>query len=831
MSSTPDRAVYNTLHLADHSAAHTVVQAGRIDTLNLPPAVPAPAFPLRLGDVPQLATAFQPRSAVREALAAAGTTVVLAGGGGVGKSQLAAQHAHRALADGTDLVLWVNATDPAAVATACTAAALAVRAPGATGQPEDAEQDAACFRNWLATTDRSWLVVLDDVTDFAAVAWPSPARHGRGQVLATTRRRGPEASSQGRTLVDVDVYTEDEAHEFLGRRLAAAGRSHLLDEQAAELLAELGRLPLALGHAAAYLIHRNAPCARYLALFRDRDRTLDALLPPRADTERYGRTVTTALLIALDAAQQEEPAGLALPALRLAALLDPAGHPHELWTTPVLTGYLGPDAEDALALLHNYHLVTDAGTGPRAVTLHNLTARAVLDTTPQEDRPYPAAADALAELWPAEVHLERELAATLRANANVLLGRAGDRLWRDGCHSVVHRIGESLHADGLYRAMAEFWEQQVATSTRLLGAEHLETFVVSNSLAAAYREAGRLPDALALLEHLAPRAVRVLGADHRESLTTRGSLALSLRLAGRTEESVALGEAVLIDLRTALGPEHPQVLVVMNNLAGAYRDAERTDEAVAVEEQALDILTRLRGADHPNTLTVRGNLLISYRRTGRTEEAIALGEVLVGDMTRVHGAEHPDTLSAKNNLATCYWQADRLTEAGDLLEQVATARVSLLGPDHPNTLTTQNNLASVYQAAGRAAEATELLERTSAQRTRLLGPGHPATLRTLISLANVYLGAGRAADTIALLEQVIADGPAGHPVVLDSHGWLALLLAERGLSRLAEDPAGAARDARRAVDLVLPLADAHPEILDAVRQQVRFLATLPDQAP
>src|SRR5438445_554812 len=83
----------------------------------------------------------------------------------------------------------------------------------------------------------------------------------------------------------------------------------------------------------------------------------------------------------VDAAQASDPLGLALPALRLAAVLDPAGHPDNLWDSPAITDYLrtrrtpptGTDqvpgagavspatARAAVRLLHRYSLATHDG--------------------------------------------------------------------------------------------------------------------------------------------------------------------------------------------------------------------------------------------------------------------------------------------------------------------------------------------------------------------------------------------------------------------------------------------------------------------------------------
>ena len=72
--------------------------------------------------------------------------------------------------------------------------------------------------SWLASTERSWLVVLDDVTDPEDLdgLWPGgPA----GRVLVTTRCRA--AGPPGARRVPVDAFTRDEALAYLRHRLSA----------------------------------------------------------------------------------------------------------------------------------------------------------------------------------------------------------------------------------------------------------------------------------------------------------------------------------------------------------------------------------------------------------------------------------------------------------------------------------------------------------------------------------------------------------------------------------------------------------------------------------
>ncbi|WP_405003267.1 tetratricopeptide repeat protein [Kitasatospora purpeofusca] len=642
--------------------------------------VPAPGpvvRPVRVGTVPPLASAFQPRPGLREEIdrarerhATVVLTQVLSGGGGVGKSQLAAAYAWQAHAGGVGVLVWVNAAESAQMIVAAYAqAARLVGAPGAAGQ--DAEADAGAFLDWLAVTERSWLVVLDDLTDLEGAQrwWPRPSAGTNigGRVLATTRRRDALVTGSGRAVVDIGTYTRTEALDYLDERFSAADAPHFLDDQAEDLVEALGRLPLALAHAAAYMINEGVECTAYLSLFSDRASRLAALLPPGADTDGYGRQVTTSLLLALDAAEHREPAGLATPAIRLAAHLDPAGHPGTVWATQAVTQYLtahravsgasGPVTPDqaraALRLLHHYALLTHTPhDSNRAVRLHALTARAARETTPPADTPATvhAAAYALAEAWPEQEHTARELTAVLRANSDTLADHAGDILWHPVGHPVLFATGRSLHTTGLFGAAVSYWQR------------------------------------------LAAAAERLRGVDHPDILLCRTHLAYSYRQAGRTGEAIVIEERVLADRERLLGDDHPHTLNARANLAASYWRAGRTGEAIVIEERVLADRERLLGHDHLDTLSARANLAASYWQAGRTGEAIVIEERVLADRERLLGHDHPDTLRTRANLAASYWQAGRTGEATDLLEQVLADRERVLGDDHPDTIVAANQL-------------------------------------------------------------------------------------------------------------------------------------------
>ncbi|MFE0363686.1 tetratricopeptide repeat protein [Streptomyces griseoaurantiacus] len=653
--------------------------AGDLHVHLTPAQGPSVEWPVWVGDVPRPAAAFQPRTRVRKRVAAArdgGGVVVLSGPGGVGKSQLAASLARelrdqkRSDGTGLDLLVWVRATVADQVISAYAEAAGRLRLAGVS--PDDEDGAARLFLRWLAATSRRWLVVLDDVGDPGTVQgwWPDSGA-SRGWVLATSRREDAQLSGQGRTLVRIGLYTDTEARAYLKRRLTDAGHAHLHDSaQASELAAELGHLPLALGHAAAYLINKRPTMADYLTLLRDTRNRLGDLLPASADAEGYGRPVTASLLLSLDAVEETDTNRLARPLLHLASLMDPLGHPATAWTTPQVLDHLRTarpprrrglrrhhppvtktEVHDALECLRTYALITqDTATTPLRV--HALTARAVRETMPRSTLAAAArtAADAITSLWPRHDHEEGELAALLRANMIHLNQLTHPSLWQPTIHPCIFKVSSSLTKAGLYEQAFEYDEATVHTSSS------------------------------------------IYGPGHRNTLTARNNLAVSYYFAGRIQEALDLSERVVADSERTLGPHHPNTLSARNNLANFYKAAGRIQEALDLSKQLVADYERTLGPHHPNTLSARNNLANFYKAAGQIQEALDLSKQLVADFERILGPEHPNTLTARSNLARSYGAAGRIQETLDLSERVVADFERILGPNHPITITTRSDL-------------------------------------------------------------------------------------------------------------------------------------------
>ena len=275
-------------------------------------AAPEPVSPGQPGDtLPLRNPTFTGRTALLEAMRerlAAGPVAVVAlrGLGGVGKSQLALEYAHRMRQSGRyQLAGWVRADSPVTVAEdlAKLAPLLGLPVEGSVG--EIAEQVLGALGS-----RRGWLVVFDNAQKPGDLVRMLPG--GGGHVLITSRNR---VWSGVATQVDLGEFSRTEAVKFLCERSECDEL-----EAAGELADELGNLPLALAQAAAYIDTGSMTIGGYLELYRDpvlARRLRDAGLE---ETE-YPASVARTWLLSFTQLSTEHPAAVEL--LRLCAFLDP----------------------------------------------------------------------------------------------------------------------------------------------------------------------------------------------------------------------------------------------------------------------------------------------------------------------------------------------------------------------------------------------------------------------------------------------------------------------------------------------------------------------------
>jgi tetratricopeptide (TPR) repeat protein len=791
------------------------------------------------GIVPPLADPFYPRQETGPGLATGlrpGQIVVLAPGelikgeqrvpapaaqGGTGKTQLAVEFAHTLWGSkAVEVLVWVTATSRESVITGLAQAAASV---GAGGLDDTAELAAARFTSWLAHTSQPWAVIIDDLVKTSDLdgLWPAgPA----GQVVITTRLPGDtvadavaKATAQSAGLVNDPVvlpiggFSRREALGYLNTRLTDFPDQRI---EALDLGEDLDCLPLAIAQAAAVMMVRQMDCREYRAQLSERRRYMDAREvdnPLGGAGGDMSAGVLSTWSIASECAHELPPAGLAWPALALAAMLDRHGIPGAVLTSPAACGYItghpsaagGADqnlVRRAISNLARVGLVTiDPATPVRTVRMHPSVQAAVRAFIPRAEleQVVLAAADALLETWTdgdSGLQLDqtmRDCAATLREVDSTIL-------WKPEAHPLLFRIGMSFEGGRLVDSAIAYWQSMTSTSTRLLGPAHANAVQARDRLATAYESAGRVADAIAVFASALNDRERNLGPEHPDTVVARARLAHAYSSAGRAE-SIAIYERTLADSDRRLGPGHPSTLSARADLAAAYQAAGRNKDAIrscqmlladserllgvshvstlaarealadaylaanqhkdAIEQykRLLAAHESIRGRDDPDAITARANLASALRRSGKVKDAIAQYERVLTDRERLQGPDHTDTIAARANLAFAYRTAGQLREAILAYEQTLADRERLQGPDHRDTRTARANLAGAYQQAGRVNDAIPHYERVLADSERMQGSGDMETLTDRCSLAAALFAAGRLMEVVTVLQRALAD--------------------------------------------------------------------------
>lgn len=640
-----------------------------------------------------------------------GSAVVqaLRGWGGVGKTQIAIEHAHRFSGD-YDIVWWIAAEDSALIGEQL--AVLAVQ----TGQVEvgaDTASAVAVIKAYLRGIDR-WLLIFDNAEDPAAIRKWLPG--GPGHVMITSRIGGWEHIA---ATVAVDVMARTESVALLRNHGPGLGAGE------ADRLAEaLGDLPLALAQASGFLAETATSADDYLKLLHDHPRAVLS----EGTTGDHPLPLVVAIGVTVDRLRQLDPVGLAL--VHLCAFLAPETVPVQ-WLVgshrPIEDpegplGGLAAAAEDPVALRRGVGSISRFGlaiTARGGIRLHRLTQSVIRDRLPvgSQDHVRVFARMLLVDNqpgdpedpgnWPEWARIVPHLLAVDPASA------AEPELRDLACNAAWYLI-ERGDADASARLSGELFRKW----KEVLGPDDRHTLLAARDLARALREQGQYEHARSIYEEGLPRSQRVLGEDHPLTLRLAHGLAIDLHLLGLHEDAHRLQAEAWGRYRQVMGEDHPHTLHSANHLAVDLHALGQYEQARQLHEDTLARYRRVLGNDHPDTLRSANNLAIDLRRLGEHEHARRLQEDTLARRRRVIGEDHPHTLQSATSLSETLHGMGRHDQARILQEETLTRYLRVLDGDHPEALRASENLASIMLALGQHDEARRLQMDITAKQAR-----------------------------------------------------------------------------------------------------------------
>jgi tetratricopeptide (TPR) repeat protein len=709
--------------------------------------------------------------------------ISISGLGGIGKTQLALEYAHRNHHKVYRAVLWANAVDKAALEASYLSLARLLNLP----EKDEREVDliVQAVKTWLKE-HTSWLLILDNADDLQLARSFLPTKP-RGHILLTTCSQIVGNIAE---RIEVEAMEQEEALLFLLRRSGVLKDGTELDilashihNTARQLVEILGGHPLALDQAGAYIEETGASFVTYIQLYADQRLIL---LSERGSLgDEHPETVVVTFEISFQRACKlcSEVADV----LHCCSFLLFDDIPEELFSNGLKLDIA--KFNNAIRALRRYSLIK-RNAEKKILSVHRLVQVVLRDamTTSEQEVWTEKATIALNIVFPhveyttwsqcerlvshvlaCTAMLERQAALSpegvelLNKTALYLLDRARYKEAEPLLQRVVATLQQSIPdhsntAAGMYNlARTYYWQgryaeaellflQARAIDEKALGEGHLNMAIHDHSLALLHKEQGRFKEAERLYRQALTVRERHLGREHRAVVEILGSLGKLYLEWGKFGDAEPLFlRAIELQVQHG-GQEHPEAMTLLNDLADLYCLDSRDAAAEPLYQQILQFRVKQVGAIHPLTATAHLNMAKLYLRRGQYQKSEPYARRALEIYESTLGQTHPYTAAGLHCLAAVSYQQNDFQQAETYWQQAFTICEQQEGSEHPHTALCLHGLAMVSCQRGQYQEAETYWQRALAIQEPLLGFEHPDTIQILKSYTQLLRIMGRESD-------------------------------------------------------------------------------------
>ena len=521
---------------------------------------------------------------------------VIVGMGGIGKTELAAEYIHHNR-DKYEIIWWIRAEHHDRVRDALVKLAQRLGLREAATESGRDRAIAAVLDTLQSVAWSSWLLVYDNAVNPLELQKYLPASRPGGHIVITSRQLNWPSYivADG---IGLSPFTDEEAVNFLRSKVPGLGeldgRNQLTGEEdarraaeARRLATELGHLPIAMDHAAAYLAETKLSVGEYLTRFAENAHQLLSEQPgdPELPAHISGTWAMSTTLLTSDAEHLFNLCAFFSPEPIAAELF--LQHTEDIGHPPGLGKFLSSPQRFRAATSQLHRLSLAKVDGARDLIQMHRVVQAVTKGRLRQGRP--------------------QMFHAYRAAVDTLLARSNpgnpDHSSSDTTYDLSLQHLESdhrfLHTDN--PALRGLIIAQVRR-LRLRGA-HIEALQFGQDALRVWRER--------------------LGEDDLQVLTMAVEVAIAMYIAGRAADAHGLILQIRPLLQQYTDGDGFKVFLMCESFYGEdLRAHSQFREALDLDLSILPKFETAFGVDHERTMNVRNNIAVDFLRLGRFQDAL-----------------------------------------------------------------------------------------------------------------------------------------------------------------------------------------------------------------